>query len=152
MKRERAKALLAARLRGLSRAQVKRVFCESSGALVPKDKAVKKFVIRNMVESAAIRDLTDASAYEGPLPFRAQAPPLRASSVSPLSAQRTRSLSSTARCTTPSALPSTPRLSASAAARTAVSASLPVAFLASSSPRNRPHKLLSSVAACCTHN
>ena len=64
MTRERAKALLAARLRGLSPAQVKRVFCESSGALVPKDKAVKKFVIRNMVESAAIRDLTDVSVYE----------------------------------------------------------------------------------------
>ena len=45
-------------------AQVKRVFCESSGALVPKDKAVKRFIVRNMVESAAIRDLQEACAYE----------------------------------------------------------------------------------------
>ena len=44
--------------------QVKRVFCESSGALVPKDKAVKRFIVRNMVESAAIRDLQEACAYE----------------------------------------------------------------------------------------
>ena len=46
------------------RTQVKRVFCESSGALVPKDKAVKRFIVRNMVESAAIRDLQEACAYE----------------------------------------------------------------------------------------
>ena len=46
------------------RDRVKRVFCESSGALVPKDKAVKRFIVRNMVESAAIRDLQEACAYE----------------------------------------------------------------------------------------
>ena len=39
--------------------QVKRVFCESSGALVPKDKAVKR-----IVESAAIRDLQESCAFE----------------------------------------------------------------------------------------
>merc|ERR1712205_219320 len=47
-----------------ARGHVKRVFCESSGALVPKDKAVKRFIVRNMVESAAIRDLQEACAYE----------------------------------------------------------------------------------------
>ena len=40
------------------------MFCESSGALVPKDKAVKRFVVRNIVESAAIRDLQESCAFE----------------------------------------------------------------------------------------
>ena len=43
---------------------MKRVFCESSGALVPKDKAVKRFMVRNIVESAAIRDLQESCAFE----------------------------------------------------------------------------------------
>merc|ERR1711920_554357 len=46
------------------RGHVKRVFCESSGALVPKDKAVKRFIVRNIVESAAIRDLQESCVYE----------------------------------------------------------------------------------------
>ena len=40
------------------------MFCESSGALVPKDKAVKRFIVRNIVESAAIRDLQESCVYE----------------------------------------------------------------------------------------
>ena len=53
-----------ARRRGLP-LQVKRVFCESSGALVPKDKAVKRFIVRNIVESAAIRDLQESCVFDG---------------------------------------------------------------------------------------
>ncbi|GAA5854439.1 hypothetical protein JCM3766R1_006348 [Sporobolomyces carnicolor] len=31
--------------------------------MCPKDKAVRRFTVRNMVETAAIRDLSDASIY-----------------------------------------------------------------------------------------
>lgn len=47
--------------------QVKRVRCESSAALVPKDKAIKRFIVRNMVDASAIRDLQDSCAVEGEL-------------------------------------------------------------------------------------
>jgi ribosomal protein S26 len=50
--------------------QVKRVFCESSGALVPKDKAVKRFIVRNIVESAAIRDLQESCVFDCACPGR----------------------------------------------------------------------------------
>lgn len=44
---------------------VKRVRCESSAAMVPKDKAIKRFIVRNMVDASAIRDLQDACAIDG---------------------------------------------------------------------------------------
>ena len=44
--------------------QVRRVRCESSACMVPKDKAVKRFVVRNIVDASAIRDLQDASTVE----------------------------------------------------------------------------------------
>ena len=46
------------------RGHVRRVRCESSAMLVPKDKAIKRFIVRNIVDASAIRDLQDACAIE----------------------------------------------------------------------------------------
>jgi Ribosomal protein S26e len=45
--------------------RVKGVRCEASGVMVPKDKAIKRFVVRNIVDASALRDIQDASAIEG---------------------------------------------------------------------------------------
>merc|ERR1712131_257445 len=46
------------------RGHVRFVRCENSAARVPKDKAFKNYMFRNMVDSASIRDLSEASVYE----------------------------------------------------------------------------------------
>ena len=45
------------------RGHVKRVRCENSGAMVPKDKAVKRYQVRNIVEQAAVRDLKEGAGF-----------------------------------------------------------------------------------------
>merc|ERR1712227_877467 len=47
-----------------NRGHVKRVVCCLSGKHIPKDKSVKRFVVRNIVEASAMRDIRDASVYE----------------------------------------------------------------------------------------
>jgi small subunit ribosomal protein S26e len=39
------------------------VHCENCKRLVPKDKAVKRFLIKNMVDASSKRDIEDASVY-----------------------------------------------------------------------------------------
>ena len=42
-----------------------KVNCNNCTRLVPKDKAIKRFIIKNMVDGSSKRDIEEASAYAG---------------------------------------------------------------------------------------
>jgi small subunit ribosomal protein S26e len=46
------------------RGHVKRVRCASTGKAIPKDKAIKRFIVRNIVDASSLRDIKEASAYQ----------------------------------------------------------------------------------------
>jgi len=38
--------------------------CVSTGKAIPKDKAIKRFIVRNIVDASSLRDIKEQSAYE----------------------------------------------------------------------------------------
>ena len=47
-----------------NRGIVRRIACIFSGKLIPKDKAIVRYVVRNIIESSSLRDIQEACAFE----------------------------------------------------------------------------------------
>mmetsp|Transcript_28721 Transcript_28721/g.45031 ORF Transcript_28721/g.45031 Transcript_28721/m.45031 type:complete len:103 (-) Transcript_28721:742-1050(-) len=47
-----------------NRGHVKRVTCIFSGKMVPKDKAIAKYLVKNIIETSSLRDIQDAIVYQ----------------------------------------------------------------------------------------
>jgi len=47
-----------------NRGHVKRVRCVATAKAIPKDKAIKRFVVRNMVDGSSMRDIKDACVID----------------------------------------------------------------------------------------
>jgi small subunit ribosomal protein S26e len=40
------------------------LYSASTGKAIPKDKAIKRFIVRNIVDASSLRDIKEASAYQ----------------------------------------------------------------------------------------
>ena len=49
----------------MNRGHTKTVNCMNCGRLVPKDKAIKRFATKNMVEASSAKDVSDSAVYTG---------------------------------------------------------------------------------------